>query len=178
MKGKPVISQAIAVGALAYGVAAALLADAVRRRSLDLYSFAYLFALMGATDLCVTKFTLQIIRLRVETTPADPRPSGSTVTFMLALMCSLHVCCFGLQVLATYYRRCRRPCKLLRWATNIPEPRIRPNNAPRKGCGGGDKARTNGTNVGPGAPKIALPPSRGSSGLKQLRIGRLGEKAR
>lgn len=95
----------IIVGASAYGVAIVLLVRFAKARILDLYSFAYMFALIGATDLCVTKFTLQLIRLQVEQVDEGSRPSATVTTLFTLLMCGLHVGVFGFQVLSAYYRK-------------------------------------------------------------------------
>ncbi|CAE7565539.1 unnamed protein product [Symbiodinium sp. KB8] len=90
--------------AIAFAVLSLLLAcHALKRRTLELLSFAYLFALIGAIDLLVTKFTLQLLRLVV--VGKRDAPAEGVVTFFTVMTLTLHVGVFGCQVAAAYYRK-------------------------------------------------------------------------
>ena len=90
--------------AVAFALLSLLLAcHALKRRTLELLSFAYLFALIGAIDLLVTKFTLQLLRLVV--VGKRDAPAEGVVTFFTAMTLTLHVGVFGCQVAAAYYRK-------------------------------------------------------------------------
>jgi len=86
---------AIAVG---MGVACA-----VRRQRLDVWSFAFLFALCGATDLLVTKCTLGLLsRLAIEKN-GEQQASASLLTCCSSTMVLLHIIVFFFQVASTRY---------------------------------------------------------------------------
>jgi len=91
---------------LAIGVAACtvlLIGQAFRKGAVELLSFAYFFALIGAVDLLVTKFTLQLLRVVVVSKTEDA-PSEKVVSCFVAMTVFLHVCVFLCQVVAAYYR--------------------------------------------------------------------------
>ncbi|CAK9113043.1 Uncharacterized protein SCF082_LOCUS52411, partial [Durusdinium trenchii] len=81
-----------------------LLTRGVWMRTLDLPSFAYLFAVVGAIDLLVTKFTLQLVRLLLVAQPQE-QPEKSLVSGCAMATLLLHTCVFGFQVAAAYYRK-------------------------------------------------------------------------
>ena len=81
-----------------------LIGHAFRKRALELLSFAYLFALIGAIDLLVTKFTLQLLRLVVVGKSSDI-PAEKTVSGFVTLTMCLHIGVFLCQVAAAYYRK-------------------------------------------------------------------------
>jgi len=95
----------IALGTLAVGAALTLLFASARSGSLGLVSFAYLFALVGATDFLVTKFTLQLLRLQVVEDDLSLLPPSGITSVLSAVMIGLHVSVFGFQVLSVYYRK-------------------------------------------------------------------------
>ncbi|CAE7409845.1 unnamed protein product [Symbiodinium pilosum] len=80
------------------------LCRALRKRALELLSFAYIFALIGAIDLLVTKFTLQLLRLVVVGKEEDT-PAERIVSCFVTLTVTLHVGVFFCQVAAAYYRK-------------------------------------------------------------------------
>uniref|UniRef100_A0A7S2KHU3 EamA domain-containing protein n=1 Tax=Zooxanthella nutricula TaxID=1333877 RepID=A0A7S2KHU3_9DINO len=86
-------------------LALAVLARAARRQHIDVVSFAYLFALTGATDLLVTKITLQLIRLQVMHVKRWERAPGGTTSALTALMLTLHVTIFFFQVMSVNYTK-------------------------------------------------------------------------
>eukprot|EP00931_Biecheleriopsis_adriatica_P069820 TRINITY_DN43628_c0_g1_i1.p1 TRINITY_DN43628_c0_g1~~TRINITY_DN43628_c0_g1_i1.p1 ORF type:complete len:441 (+),score=68.06 TRINITY_DN43628_c0_g1_i1:76-1323(+) len=93
--------------AACFGTIAALLAvQAICRRYLNLFRFAYLFALIGAADLLVTKFTLQLLRLLVvgKDKQTVQVPAG-VVPLSFGLMIMLHLAVFCCQVASAYYRK-------------------------------------------------------------------------
>lgn len=94
----------VALATAALGIAALLAAKALRRGSLDVLSFAYLFALCGAVDLTVTKCTLQLLASSVETKSdgASPPPTCIVGVFFL-VMTVLHLAVLGCQVASTRY---------------------------------------------------------------------------
>lgn len=97
--------HSLGMGAGCLCVAFAFMAYAWRCGEMDVCSFAYLFALCGAMDLLVTKFTLQLLRLRVMESDPDLVPSGVAATVFVVLMIFMHTCTFGFQVVSVYYRR-------------------------------------------------------------------------
>ncbi|CAL1166238.1 unnamed protein product [Cladocopium goreaui] len=74
-------------------------------RFLELWSFAYLFAVVGAIDLLVTKFTLQLLRLLVVAGPKELLPGKGFVSACVAAMITLHILVFVCQVVAAYYKK-------------------------------------------------------------------------
>ena len=81
-----------------------LLCRAAKKQALELVSFAYLFALVGAIDLLVTKFTLQLLRL-VVVGKHDDTPAETIVSTFITLTLALHIGVFLCQVAAAYYRK-------------------------------------------------------------------------
>lgn len=93
-----VIAGACLVVALAMGVACA-----VRRKRLDVWSFAFLFALCGATDLLVTKCTLGLLS-RLATQKSDEQAASATLlTCCSSTMMVLHLIVFVFQVASTRF---------------------------------------------------------------------------
>jgi len=88
-------------------VAFVLLVQAAKARSMHVVAFAYLFALCGACDLLVTKFTLQLCRLKVEAPVGlkNDLPSKSQVGCFVAAMFAMHIGTFLFQVASVYYRK-------------------------------------------------------------------------
>eukprot|EP00933_Yihiella_yeosuensis_P045719 TRINITY_DN41128_c0_g1_i1.p1 TRINITY_DN41128_c0_g1~~TRINITY_DN41128_c0_g1_i1.p1 ORF type:complete len:343 (-),score=30.00 TRINITY_DN41128_c0_g1_i1:142-1083(-) len=75
------------------------------RRSLDLYPFAYLWAVVGSIDLLITKFTLQLFRIFVSGQQADSERSSELMPFAIGLTVSCHIAVFSCQVAAAHYRK-------------------------------------------------------------------------
>eukprot|EP00448_Togula_jolla_P021542 CAMPEP_0170587762 /NCGR_PEP_ID=MMETSP0224-20130122/10458_1 /TAXON_ID=285029 /ORGANISM="Togula jolla, Strain CCCM 725" /LENGTH=304 /DNA_ID=CAMNT_0010911411 /DNA_START=295 /DNA_END=1206 /DNA_ORIENTATION=+ len=92
----------IGVAMISLTVMAVLLVRAVRRRNVDLISFTFFFALVGSTDLLVTKLALHLLEVCAESREAD-LPPGSTVVAAVLLMLLLHLSVFGFQVVSTSY---------------------------------------------------------------------------
>lgn len=74
-------------------------------RFLELWTFAYIFAVVGAIDLLVTKFTLQLLRLLVVAGPKELLPGKGFVSACVAAMITLHISVFVCQVGAAYYKK-------------------------------------------------------------------------
>jgi len=85
-----------------YGLAVWLVAQTYRTRDkLDIFSFSYVFALCGATDLTVTKFALQVVG--AWTAAKSPHPSTAlTISLTSALLCN-HLAILWFQVAVTRY---------------------------------------------------------------------------
>lgn len=80
-----------------------ILISFARSSQLDLWSFAFLFALTGSTDLLVTKYTLQLLRLLV-VAKRHELPPGFVVTSAFSAMLVMHCFTFGFQVVSAYYK--------------------------------------------------------------------------
>lgn len=94
-----VIAGACLTLALGMGVACA-----VRRKRLDVWSFAFLFALCGATDLLVTKCTLGLLsRLAAGENDGQQASSASLLTCCSSTMILLHLIVFVFQVASTRF---------------------------------------------------------------------------
>jgi len=70
---------------------------------LDAASFAFVFALCGATDLTVTKFALQLLGTWIAVKP--PHPSTSVVVSLASAMVCLHLGVLWFQAVSTRYGR-------------------------------------------------------------------------
>mmetsp|Transcript_95168 Transcript_95168/g.188536 ORF Transcript_95168/g.188536 Transcript_95168/m.188536 type:complete len:346 (+) Transcript_95168:82-1119(+) len=85
-----------------YGLALVLVARTFCKRDrLDAVSFAFLFALCGATDLTVTKFALQVLVAWGAATPLQPS-TALAVSLASAMVC-LHLACLCFQAVSTKY---------------------------------------------------------------------------
>ncbi|CAJ1446866.1 unnamed protein product, partial [Effrenium voratum] len=82
-----------------------LVGRALWNRFLDLLSFTYLFAVTGAVDLLVTKFTLQLLRLLVVVKTEQEEPAKKVVSTCIVMTLALHFGVFCFQVAAAYYRK-------------------------------------------------------------------------
>jgi len=86
-----------------YGLAVLLVARAFcRHDTLDSLSFAYLWALCGATDLTVTKFALQVLSTWSAAKP--PNPSTALAVSLASAMLCLHLAVLWFQVAVTRYK--------------------------------------------------------------------------
>eukprot|EP00928_Gymnodinium_smaydae_P038001 TRINITY_DN26306_c0_g1_i2.p1 TRINITY_DN26306_c0_g1~~TRINITY_DN26306_c0_g1_i2.p1 ORF type:complete len:458 (-),score=93.60 TRINITY_DN26306_c0_g1_i2:25-1308(-) len=96
------------VAAAAAGLAVLVGIRAARVRSLDLFGFAYLFALVGASDLLAAKFALQLLGNcafgGADSAAAPVAPATAVVTAVL-FMLALHGGVFLMTVWSTYYRQ-------------------------------------------------------------------------
>lgn len=77
----------------------------VQRKPLDMSSFAFVFALTGACDLLVTKFSLQLLRVWAWAKNVCDQPSRALVITALATMAVFHILVFSFQVVSTRYRQ-------------------------------------------------------------------------
>mmetsp|Transcript_49698 Transcript_49698/g.118422 ORF Transcript_49698/g.118422 Transcript_49698/m.118422 type:complete len:404 (-) Transcript_49698:43-1254(-) len=85
-----------------------LVVNAWQLHSVGLWCFAYLFALCGATDLLLTKCTLQILQLcwppsHTAAATASERPPLLTLTLFAACMLVTHIASLGFWVASTSY---------------------------------------------------------------------------
>jgi len=88
-------------------VALGICLHALYRREMSLHGFAFLFAVFGALDLLIAKFTLQLLRLCAlgRHDPNVVLPSDSVVTFYFTAMIVLHIGVFLFQVASAYFRQ-------------------------------------------------------------------------
>mmetsp|Transcript_137935 Transcript_137935/g.384693 ORF Transcript_137935/g.384693 Transcript_137935/m.384693 type:complete len:480 (-) Transcript_137935:216-1655(-) len=81
----------------------------LRRWRLEVWSFAFLFALCGSVDLLVTKYTLQLLRICAEGRQRERHkellPPGSVVLAYVTAMVVMHVSTFLFQVASAYYTK-------------------------------------------------------------------------
>lgn len=94
----------LCIAACCSTAALVICARTLRGAVLDLWSFAFLFALCGASDLLVTKFTLQLLRLWAVVREDAQLPPPFVLAAATSLMLTMHVATFGCQVAAAYYR--------------------------------------------------------------------------
>mmetsp|Transcript_81360 Transcript_81360/g.225263 ORF Transcript_81360/g.225263 Transcript_81360/m.225263 type:complete len:367 (-) Transcript_81360:162-1262(-) len=83
-------------------LASVLAARSAQRAQLDPWSFAYAYALCGAVDMLVTKWTLLLLRLQL-VAEAGEEPPASLVLASVGFMGILHMLIFGFQVVQVRY---------------------------------------------------------------------------
>jgi len=89
--------------AICFGAALALTARTASRRHLDSVSFAYFWALCGAIDLLLTKFTLLMLRLWAVAADGAEVPSPLVLVSFVAIMLLSHLLVLACQVVSTNY---------------------------------------------------------------------------
>eukprot|EP00927_Polykrikos_kofoidii_P020741 TRINITY_DN19880_c0_g1_i1.p1 TRINITY_DN19880_c0_g1~~TRINITY_DN19880_c0_g1_i1.p1 ORF type:complete len:449 (-),score=66.01 TRINITY_DN19880_c0_g1_i1:175-1521(-) len=74
------------------------------RRSMDVFCFAYVYALVGATDMIVTKYTLQFCgSYATNLSEVEDHPSLPGLAVFVTLMISLHLGVLACQAVSTGY---------------------------------------------------------------------------
>uniref|UniRef100_A0A7S4VW19 Magnesium transporter n=1 Tax=Alexandrium monilatum TaxID=311494 RepID=A0A7S4VW19_9DINO len=84
-------------------IALALAARSAQQARLDAWSFAFLFSFVGAVDMLVTKWTLQLLRLQLGALSDEEAPAGPLIVASGIVMVVLHLMVLGFQMVSTRY---------------------------------------------------------------------------